>query len=195
MEGVSIIQVERAELGAANSRGVRQHRLEDWLQFAGRAGNDLQHLRGRRLLFQRLAEIGRALTQLVEQPRILDGDDGLGGEVLDQFDLFAGERPDLLAKDGDGADQFTILEHRYKKVGSRAGGLHQGHEAGVPLDIALLSHQVDDVDNIPGCGQPRERVKRIPAPSLGIGARRILLGGNTKRILLIEKQISELRPA
>ena len=52
---------------------------------------------------------------------------------------------------------------------------------------------VDYVDNILGCGQPGERVKRIgmdekdwiPAPSLGIGARRILLAGNTKRILLI----------
>ncbi len=32
-----------------------------------------------------------ALTQLVEQPRILDGDDGLGGEVVNQLDLLVGE--------------------------------------------------------------------------------------------------------
>ena len=38
----------------------------------------------------------RAL-QLVEQPRILDGDDRLGGEVLDQFDLLVGEGTNLLA--------------------------------------------------------------------------------------------------
>ena len=29
--------------------------------------------------------------QFVEQPRVLDGDDGLGGEVLDQLDLLFGE--------------------------------------------------------------------------------------------------------
>ena len=37
-----------------------------------------------------------ALAQLVEQPRVLDGDDGLGGEVLHQLDLLVGEGPDLL---------------------------------------------------------------------------------------------------
>ena len=35
-------------------------------------------------------EIVRA--QLVEQPRVLDGDHGLGGEVLHQLDLLVGER-------------------------------------------------------------------------------------------------------
>jgi hypothetical protein len=43
---------------------------------------DMQHLRGRRLLLQRFAQIICALPQLVEQPRVLDSDDGLGGEVL-----------------------------------------------------------------------------------------------------------------
>ena len=30
-------------------------------------------------------------AQLVEQPRVLDGDDGLVGEGLDQLDLLVGE--------------------------------------------------------------------------------------------------------
>ena len=38
-------------------------------------------------------------SQFVEQPRVLDGDDGLGGEVLDQFDLLFGKRRHLLTKD------------------------------------------------------------------------------------------------
>ena len=42
---------------------------------AGRAGDHLQHLGGRGLLLQRLA-------QLVEQAGVLDGDDGLLGEVF-----------------------------------------------------------------------------------------------------------------
>ena len=65
----------------------------------------LQHLGRRSLLLQRLAEIVSALAQLVEQPRVLDGDHGLGGEVLDQLDLLVGERADLLAEDRDRADQ------------------------------------------------------------------------------------------
>jgi len=40
-----------------------------------------QHLRGCGLLFQRFAEIVRALLQLIEQARVLDGNDGLGSEV------------------------------------------------------------------------------------------------------------------
>ena len=34
----------------------------------------------------------RGFAQLVEQPCVLDGDDGLRGEVLDQLDLLVGER-------------------------------------------------------------------------------------------------------
>src|SRR5947208_1675296 len=125
------------------------------------------------------------------------------GEVLHQFDLFIGERTDLLAEDGDSTDQFTLLEHRYKEVGSRASGFHEGDEAGVALDIALLRHQVDNVDNAPGCRAAGEWVTRIviddkdrvPTPSLGVGARRVLLGNDTKRFFLIEKQIGELRLA
>ena len=51
-------------------------RAEHRLQIKGRAADDLEHVGGGGLLLQRLA-------QLVEQARILDGDDGLTGEVLD----------------------------------------------------------------------------------------------------------------
>ena len=40
-------------------------------------------------------------SQLVEQARVLDGDDGLGGEVGHQLDLLVGERPHLLTIDAD----------------------------------------------------------------------------------------------
>ena len=111
------------------------------------------------------------------------------GEVLHQFDLFIGERTDLLAEDGDSTDQFTLLEHRYKEVGSRASGFHEGDEAGVALDIALLRHQVDNVDNAPGCREAGEWVTRIviddkdrvPTPSLGVGARRVRRNAAVRR--------------
>ena len=62
-------------------------------------------------------------AQLVEQPRVLDGDDGLGGEVLHQLDLLVGERAHLLAVDDDRADQLVVLEHRHGEKGARAAEL------------------------------------------------------------------------
>ncbi len=55
-------------------------RIQDGLQIESRTANDLEHFGGGGLLLQRFA-------QLVEQPRVLDGDDGLRGEVLHQLDL------------------------------------------------------------------------------------------------------------
>ena len=78
---------------------ILDHAFEYGLQIEGRAADDLEHLGGRGLLLQRFAQIVGALAQFVEQPRVLDGDDRLRGEVLYQFDLLLGERPDLLAID------------------------------------------------------------------------------------------------
>ena len=49
-------------------------------------------------------------TQLVEQPRVLDGDDGLGSEILDQFDLLIGEGPNFVAIEENSANQCIFLE-------------------------------------------------------------------------------------
>ena len=76
-------------LGLADAYGVRQDGSEHGVKFAGKRTDDLQHFRGGCLLLQCLREVGCALgkvsgslAQFVEQPRILDGDDRLGGEVL-----------------------------------------------------------------------------------------------------------------
>jgi hypothetical protein len=54
---ISFMEVERAEIGLAQPRRVRQHCLENGLQLAWRAGDDLEHLGGRRLLLQRLGKV------------------------------------------------------------------------------------------------------------------------------------------
>ena len=64
-----------------------QHRL----QIERRAADDLEYVGGRCLLLKRLREIARLGLNLVEQPRILDGDDGLVGEGLEQLDVMLGE--------------------------------------------------------------------------------------------------------
>src|SRR5262249_13692207 len=69
---------------------------EHRLQIEGRAADDLENVGGGGLLLERLA-------QLVEQSRVLDGDYGLGGEVLDQLDLLVGERAHLMAVNADNA--------------------------------------------------------------------------------------------
>ena len=75
----------------------------------------MQNFRGRRLLLQRFREIVGAVPQFIEQPRVLDGDDGLGGEVRQQCNLLICEGANLLAVDGDGSYQHVFLEHRHTK--------------------------------------------------------------------------------
>src|SRR5262249_7969285 len=93
------------------------HRLDKGvkhcLQVESRAADDLEHVGGSGLLLQRFA-------QLVEQSGVLDGDDRLGGEILDQLDLLVGEGADLLAVDADSPDQLLILQHRDAENGPSA---------------------------------------------------------------------------
>ena len=80
------------EGGPAQPHRLFQHRIEHRRQIAGRGVDDLQHLGGRGLLFQRLALFGH-------QPRVLDRDHRLIGEGADKFDLPVGERLDPLARE------------------------------------------------------------------------------------------------
>ena len=47
-------------------------------------------------------------------------------KFVDQLDLLVGEGPDLLAIDGDGADQPALLEHRHDENGAGAGEIDDG---------------------------------------------------------------------
>ena len=75
-----------AKTGVANAHCIFQHGLEDRIKVALRTRDDLQHLGGRSLLLQRFA-------QLVEQPCVLDGDDGLIGKRFYKLDLLPGVWP------------------------------------------------------------------------------------------------------
>ena len=123
LSGVALVTsgtLIHAEPGFAETHGIRQHDLKYRLQLARRAGNDVQHLRGCVLLLQCLGEITRALAQLVEQPGVLDGDDGLRGEIIHQLDLLVGERAHLLAVDRQVPISSLLLEHRHSTTfGSR----------------------------------------------------------------------------
>src|SRR5262249_37427367 len=96
-------------------RGCDQ-RIEHLFQFEGRAADDLDHVGGRGLLLKRFA-------QLVEQPRVLDGDDGLLREIADKFNLLLRKWSYLLAVNADGTNQLVLLEHRngHDRAGTHAG--------------------------------------------------------------------------
>jgi hypothetical protein len=64
-KGVSFMEVEGAEIGRAQARRVRQDGFENRLQFASRAGDDAQHLVGRRLPLQRLTQLALRTRELV----------------------------------------------------------------------------------------------------------------------------------
>jgi hypothetical protein len=101
-ESVSFVEVHRSEFGLTDPRRVLQYRLEHWLQFAGRARNDLQHVGGGGLLLQRL-------SQLLQQARVLDRHHGLGGKILNQMDLSVGKRTNYLAVNDKRADKVSML--------------------------------------------------------------------------------------
>src|SRR5262249_17408368 len=128
--------------GRAQARRRLHQRVEHDLQVEGRAANDLEHVGGGGLLLQRFAK-------LVEQPRVLDGDDGLISEILDQPDLFVGERADFLPVDGDRTDQLVLFEHRDTEKGTGATGVNKPNERRGAFDVGLLRPKVRNVNNLP----------------------------------------------
>src|SRR5262245_13391390 len=130
-------------VGLAQPRRRLHQRVEHDLQIEGRAADDLKHVRGGGLLLQRLA-------QLVEQARVLDGDDGLAGKILDQLDLLVCKRVDFLAVYRDSAEQLLFLEHWDSKIGPSAGKFDQGNDGIIALDIGLLSPEIGNVDYLLG---------------------------------------------
>src|SRR5262245_5045219 len=158
----SLAQPEIAEFSAADTHRIFQHSFKYRLQFARRLANDLQHFGGCSLLLQRFAEIVGALSQLVEQPRVLDGDDGLSSEVLDQLDLLVGEGADLLSVDSDSADQFVVLEHRNGQYCPGTGELDDLRKgvAGWDIKVMRLVEDVRDLCWLFGCKCASERRPR-----------------------------------
>ena len=79
---LAVAAVDRAVSGVAEPGGRFGEGVEHRLQVEGRAADDLEHVAGRGLVFERLLEVAGALAQFVEQPRVLHRDHRLGGEVL-----------------------------------------------------------------------------------------------------------------
>ena len=66
------------------------------------------------------------------------------GEVLDQLDLFIGERANLLAVDPDYPDHFVVLDHRDADQGACAGKLDGG--GADPIRVSESGFDVGNLD-------------------------------------------------
>ena len=115
--------------------------LQHWLEIEGRPADHLEHVGGGSLLLQRLAE-------LVEQAGILDGDDGLRGEIRDQPDLLVGERIHVLPIDRH-ADQLSLLDHRHHER-CAAGRPRRAATGRARDEVGRISSEVGDVLHLPG---------------------------------------------
>ena len=89
--------------------GLLREYMDAWLEWAPRMrAADLEYVGGGCLLLQRFA-------QLVEQPRVLDGDHGLIGKGLEQSNLSLREELGLAAAECDRANRDTFSHQRDAK--------------------------------------------------------------------------------
>ncbi len=80
----------------------------------------------------------KRFAQLAEQARILDGDDGLCGEVLDQLDLLVGERLHLLTINSNRSDQHIIFEHWHENDCTSAAEIGNRNNGWIAVDTPAL---------------------------------------------------------
>src|ERR1700730_2124800 len=88
------LAVETEDIGSISPTQPNRalgHGLKDRLKIERRAADDLKHVGCGCLLLQSLRKVGGALAQFIEQSRVLDSDDRLGGEVRDQSNLLVGK--------------------------------------------------------------------------------------------------------
>src|SRR5262249_36959771 len=97
--------------GFAQMHRVVDDRLKNRPKISCRAAYDAEHLRSRCLRLQRL-------SQLAQQPSVLDGDHSLRGEAFNELNLFLGEWSHLLAIDHNCADQLLVFEHWHSEISS-----------------------------------------------------------------------------
>ena len=96
-------------------------------------------------------------AQLVEQPRVLDGDHRLVGEVREQLNLLVGERTHFLTIDGDRADQLVLLQHRHGEKCPHAAELDRRNSGRKAFtDVDLVSREVSDMNHLFGRDQAAE---------------------------------------
>src|SRR5262249_12155075 len=137
------------------------------------------------------------LAQLAQQPRILDGDDGLGGEVLDKGDLLFSKYLDFCPVDLDDTEQLLLLEHRDAQHSACTGEsnnrrLHGiGYVAWYLLYVGYLNHLL----GLQRAGKPGASARpneRRALSGLRIFDRGAVHDHGAKCVVLAEPKIAEV---
>src|SRR5262249_24110022 len=68
--------------------------------------------------------------------------DGLGGKILDQFDLLIGERANLLPIYANSADQFVVLKHRHGDEGAGTPDVNDRSDRWITIEVGLGRSQI-----------------------------------------------------
>src|SRR5262249_8976735 len=157
------------------------------------------NLGGRSLLRQRLAQIICTLPQLVEEPRVLDGDDGVRDKILDHPVLLGSEGADFLTEHINRADQLIVLEHRNGKYGPITAEFDGRDDKWIAIDVGLHHPGVSDLGYLlRGRDKPKGGVRGwsedcIARTCLGVGRRRIVHGHGAESFALAEIEGAEFR--
>ena len=123
VKGAVGLQLEHAaHVGVAQAGRRLDHGQQHRLELEGRVAHDLEHVAGRRLVFERLGQLAVAALDLLEQAHVLDGDHRLRGEGFQELHLFVAERLGLAAHHEDDADRLALAHHRNGERGTIAGG-------------------------------------------------------------------------
>jgi hypothetical protein len=147
-------------------------------------------------LVERVAQIVGALTQLVEHARILNGDDGLAGEVFEHIDLGVGEWLNLLPVDHDGTDELALLKHGNAKKRSGPGNFDGDNAQRIAFHVCWLGSEVDDMDGPFGAyDSAKSRIRtwadRPALHHLAINAGNIMQISSIKGTAVVEHQMAE----
>src|SRR5215831_9459965 len=127
MYELSVKPAHVAELSPAELGSGLCYRIEHRLEISGRSANDTEHIADCGLIFERLLKLPLARLLRLEQPRVLDGDDGLVGEGLYEVDLSLCERPHRRVRERDDADDLATVQQRHREersVAARMLSLH-----------------------------------------------------------------------
>ena len=72
------------------------------------------------------------------------------GEVLDQLDLLVGERPHLLAINGERTDELVVLEHRHNNQCTHPGDIGGGNRQWMASEIGAVFSEVGNLNLLAG---------------------------------------------
>ena len=133
-----------------------------------------------------------------EQPRVLDGDDGLGRKLFQQGDLFVRKASFLLPEDHDVADDTFLLDQRHGEQTAGTAEVNERAAIGFAAAIGVELDEVGQFDNRLALQQARGRsaravCHRVAAAVLVVGGRWPPGGGGMKQLTVERVEGAEVR--